>query len=236
MEEGFDAAQYFAKEHLYALVKRRTNRDKDNAITRLVVYCDRGRVPYDTGSGRRDVGSKRRECPFRLQVARAGEAWKILVSNRTHNHPPLRDVASSVIHRKRSAEQRDELAKRVRRESARNIVADERDNGTTLVPKDVYNDTQRLRKGMLNALPPTQAILLRLSAWRGAPAVRRSDEGHLTALHLPTTRLDFFRGFVGPLIMDATYKTNRLVLQAKCSELRFEVRVGGSTGWEADLR
>jgi len=223
MEEGFNAAQKFAKEHLYALTKRRTNRDKDGSITRIVVYCDRGRAPSSSSSGQRDAGSKRRECPFRLQVARAGEAWKLEVSSRAHNHPPLRDAASSIVHRKRTIQDKNEIAKRVRREGARNIVAHERDNDNILVPKDVYNDTQRLRREMLGGLPPTQALLLRLASWRGPPAVRRSAEGVLTALHLPTTRPEFLRGFVGPLMTDATYKTNRLVMQAKRHERRFEV-------------
>lgn len=211
MEDAFSAAQENAKTANYAIFKYRQKKSQ-GILRRLDAACERGGYCRASVASQRKVSSRKTGCPFGLVIYQTdGGAWKIQVKNGEHNHAAWPATSCSSIHRKRTAEERDELVKRARWSTPREIVGSERDAGRVIVPKDIYNAKQALRLARMQGSASTQTLLKELCEreWVVAPALKHDDHGHLTHLFLPSPNRCMADGFVGAIAMDSTYKTNR---------------------------
>lgn len=214
LEAAFSAAQENAKTANYAIIKQRQQKSR-GVVKLLDVACERGgNSRASLASGQRKVSSRKVGCPFKLAICRMdGGAWRIRVKNGEHNHAAWPSASCSSIHRKRSAEERDDLAKRARWSKPREILGAERDEGRVTVARDIYNAKQARRRARMQGSTSTQTLLAELCerGWVVPPAARHDEDGHLTHLFLPSPNRCMADGFVGAIAMDSTYKTNRYV-------------------------
>ena len=217
------SVQAFAKNRGYAVITKRTNKNRKGEVMKVSLSCDRFRKPRATNTVR-DSRSKHVDCPFELTARRieAG-SWGLEIKNGQHqNHEAFSTGLSHAVLRRRS----NTVVNTIRSLSRvgikpREIIATIRyqDPNCLIIEKDIYNEKLRFRTEQLHGLTPTQALLVEL---------RDSDLTHQALYDTPSELEDntSLRGlfFTFPwcekmlqrhhevLIFDNTYKNNRFGL------------------------
>ncbi|CAB5383778.1 unnamed protein product [Rhizophagus irregularis] len=103
-EELFQSAQAFANSQGYALVKKRTRKDRHGELKNMSIRCDRGgvyinRMGLTEETRKRHKGTRMIECPFELHAARRNGLWCLEVHNANHNHECSEDMSGHSIAR-----------------------------------------------------------------------------------------------------------------------------------------
>ena len=100
----FKNAQTFANSQGYALVKKRTRKDRHGELKNMTLCCDRGGI-YNNSLGLTEETRQRQkrtrliDCPFELYAARHNGLWYLEVRDANHNHDRSEDMSGHPIAR-----------------------------------------------------------------------------------------------------------------------------------------
>ena len=222
VDEAYNAAQQWAKEHGYCLRKIRSSKDRKGDVRMYNMGCDRGGITISKARKRR-VGSSKTDCPMTLNLHRQRrmvdyltvEEWTIQVTCGDHNHQASFHPIAHPLHRRRSEQLRTEIVSmRACGVSPRNVVNTifGQDRGMLLLRRDIYNENARARSRELKGYTSTEALLLWLQKEKvdWSYKARVDPRGNLLQLFFAyKPMIDVFRAHPDLLLADCTYKTNR---------------------------
>ena len=206
----------------YAVVTRRSNRDKRGIKDKIWLRCTRGlKIREPIGQKRKHETSRTNDCPFEciIKLDKTEDTWHLRTKDGSHNHDPGKRVAHSTH---RAAALTSQIEETIIAQSANRVTPADIVYGLNCgmeedpiwKTRDIYNAKLKIRQRMLGHLTPTQVLLKRLHA---------SDEWYVQFLKDSkdrVTHLFFSRSSCHEMlkvnwevvIMDATYKTNRYKL------------------------
>ncbi|CAB5172833.1 unnamed protein product [Rhizophagus irregularis] len=102
-DELYHNVQTFANSQGYALVKKRTHKNRYGELKNITLCCDRGGV-YNNSLGltkktrKRHKGTRLIDCPFELYAARDSDSkWHLEICNKNYNHDHLKDMSGHSI-------------------------------------------------------------------------------------------------------------------------------------------
>lgn len=215
--------QAHAKEEGYAVVVKRSNKDKRQEKDKIWLHCTRGgKIRTTTGKKRKHGTSRRNNCPFELilKLDKWDDIWRLRIKEASHNHDSGKRVAHAVH---RLAALTPQVEAQIIQWSADRTCTTatmlynlnrNHEEDPIWTKRDIQNAKYKIRQRMLEGLTPTQALLKWLHA---------SDEWYVVFLKDSrdrVTHLFFSRKSCHKMlkenwevvIMDATYKTNRYKL------------------------
>ncbi|CAB4430672.1 unnamed protein product [Rhizophagus irregularis] len=115
-DELYHNAQTFANSQGYALVKKRTCKDRHGELKNITLRCDQGGI-YNYSLGlteetcKRHKGTRLIDCPFELYAARdSNSKWRLEVCNENHNHDHSEDMSGHPIARRLTESQQETVA------------------------------------------------------------------------------------------------------------------------------
>ena len=206
----------------YAVVKRRSNKDRTGETDKVWVRCTRGgKIRETSGQKRKHRTSRANECPFSciLKLDKRQKIWRMRIKETEHNHPSAKRVAHAVH---RVAATTSEVEAMIITQSADRAtpgdILHKLNKGHEEDPiwktRDIYNVKWNVRHRMLGPLTPTQALL----RW-----LHDDDEWYIRLLKDPNDRVTYLfftrtsyqemlKENWEVVIMDNTYKTNRYKL------------------------
>ena len=80
----------------YAVIKKRSNRDKRGETDKVWLRCTRGgKIRETTGQMRKHRTSRANDCPFEciLKLDKKEDTWRLRIKEPSHNHDPGKRVA-----------------------------------------------------------------------------------------------------------------------------------------------
>lgn len=202
----------------YAIVTKRSKKNKRGVLRKVWMFCDKSRVFKSEGHGRRETSSRSTECPFELIASSVDDSnWSFEVTHAEHNHSATLSGAHPV-HRKIAMT--TEVQKTIQTQtlvnaapksilSAIRLNAD--DENPLITSRDVYNQRHEIRAKALGSNTAVQAMMIELS---------RRDSWHTSYTLSPTSRVenlfftkkfsqDLTRLYPEVFLIDTTYKTNQ---------------------------
>jgi hypothetical protein len=220
MDEAFEFAQTFAAGNFYVVVKRRTRKNEQKELKSCDVYCDLGRAAEDNrNTNRSRSSSKRINCPFNWFISRKGadKKWFINIKKNHHNHRIDRADYNghAVVHRLLPEhiaviEEQDHVYST----SPSHIMAilKRRFPDYPFYINSIYNARKNLRKRELAGRTPFQALVDRVHSSNNYRFdTRVNAEGQVKNFFFAHYKsIELFNKFSTVLIMDSTYKTNKL--------------------------
>jgi MULE transposase domain/FAR1 DNA-binding domain len=207
------AVQSFAKQHGYAVVIGRSNRDRKGNINLRTLTCAKGGIVRDRVVDRKKpLISQKTQCPFRCRAELQNGHWVLVVKDPRHNHSAEDPIA---FHQYRQLPDtvRFQIAAMTRAGIMPKAIA------STLSQtypdqlwrmQDIYNLRRTLKAELLNGRSPIEAMLHELHSSCYEYNYLLDSNGHITMLffaHLKS--LELLRQYSEVLLMDCTYKTNR---------------------------
>ena len=221
-EAAIESISKFAASEGFAIVKARTIYDKKATKTarRYILACDRFGEPKTTASSR-TVGTRKIDCEWRANLRRCAIGWEFLVDvDAQPNHGPSESPLAHLILRRRN----DDVKKQIHdltasKVDAKQILTTLREQGISILDRDIWNERQKWRCERLEGLSPSEALL---EAFRNFGV----DSGEKYQFDVETQIIDgrtHLRSlfFIHPsslalleqapdvLLMDCTYKTNK---------------------------
>lgn len=208
--------QAFAKQHGYAVIKKRTDkRLGDDKPYRVVFGCDRGGVYKSTSRQIRPATSAKTGCMWeacRRAYHDLGGNWAIQLHGQ-HNHEPSLHPSAHPTHRKLTNQQKDTSAGLFRRpairlrEAASAVRKD--DPGALFTDKDLSNYKQKLHKKALNGLTPTQALVALFDEQGVYHRVLVHGDRLAGIFWTYPVCMELWRRYNSVVSFDNTYKTNQ---------------------------
>ncbi|CAB4394027.1 unnamed protein product [Rhizophagus irregularis] len=199
-DELYHNAQTFANSQDYALVKKRTRKDRHGELKNITLRCDRGGV-YNNSLGlteetrKRHKGTRLIDCPFELYAARYSDSkWRLEVRNENHNHGHSENMSGHLIARRLTESQQKTVAAMT----------------VAVISRDIHNTHEWLRQKKLAGRTPIQALIDKLKKGDFIYEYECDNAGcvtHLFFAHNDSVALT--RQYSSVLIMDCTYKTNK---------------------------
>jgi Transcription factor AFT len=126
----------------------------------VVLACARGgtyrnRYNLDDERRRREISTKKTNCPFQVRLVFKFNQWNCNVANNTHNHEPCQGMIGNPAYRRLTSEQRQTvktLSNAGVRPKAIATVLTNRKNGIIHM-KNIYNEVSASNREMLNGRP-----------------------------------------------------------------------------------
>lgn len=96
-EDLIASVRLVAEDQGYSVVKLRASNYRNGTPTRYDLVCDRGGVRNNSTGGRRNLSTRKTDCPFRAKAVcevQLGNRWRFVLLESAHNHeariPPER--------------------------------------------------------------------------------------------------------------------------------------------------
>lgn len=206
----------WALDHGYAFSIRRSNKHEDGYLKRMDFTCDKGGLIPPASQPSKESTTRRVNCKFELvcYFGKRQGTWRYEVKQSEHNHPPSNRAEDHSMARRLTTDQKSTF---------------ERLNQSGLTPRDmlvamkeahpefkgnkntIYNARNAARISFLDGRKPTQALLDTLKNSNFIFKSQVDSEGQLCGLFFAHPQaLQFAQSHHTVLILDSTYKTNRL--------------------------
>lgn len=222
--EAMQSVENWARENGFAVVLRRTDKDRKMQINGRYLICNKGRKHHGKTTLIRKSRSQRENCPFQISIRRhynpnpdsdsnPTPTWVIKTMCGEHSHGPT-DCQSHAIYRRQSlAKHRDTIISQIQQGiRPSQILAGLRtkDDNCLLEPRDIYNLRRKLYVEFLAGRTPTQALISTLADngdWK--IIYEKEDDQLISVFCMHKTSIQMLRQNPHILFMDCTYKTNR---------------------------
>lgn len=155
--------QDHAKDEGYAVVTKRSQRDKRGEKDKIWLRCSRGgKIREMTGQKRKHETSRHNDCPFEciMKLDKKENTWRLRIKNASHNHDSEKRVAH-VAHRKAALtrEIEDTIAEQTANRATPREIIHALHQGLEEDPiwnsRDIYNARDKIRRQNLNPPPST---------------------------------------------------------------------------------
>lgn len=182
----------------------------------VVFQCDRGGVYRSTKISTRNTGTKKINCPFRLEgkYSAVDDSWKVKMICEMHNHQPSFHLEGHPYPRRLNENEtrlvEDLLEKNVKPRDILSTLKKQNVNNLSTI-KTIYNADEKFRRTKLGGRSQMQVVMDFLDCNGFVHESRaNSSTNELEDLFFAHPKsLEIWRAFPHVLLMDATYSTNR---------------------------
>ncbi|KAL4558535.1 hypothetical protein LXL04_036736 [Taraxacum kok-saghyz] len=198
----------------YVIVIKKSRRNYN-----VVFQCDRGGVYRSTKNSTRNAGTKKINCPFKLQgrYTASGDSWNVKMVCEMHNHQPALFLEGHPYPRRLTEDEtrlvEDLLEKNVKPKDIVSTLKKQNVNNLSTI-KTIYNADEKIRRTKRGDKSQMQVVM---------EFLEHNDFVHESRANASTNELEdlFFahpksleiwRAFPHVVLMDGTYNTNRYKL------------------------
>lgn len=199
----------------YVIVIKRSVNSSSGKIPRVILQCDRGGTYKSKKISTRNTGTKKIDCPFRLEgkYLSVDDCWTLRVICETHNHKPALYMEGHPYAR-RLSEDEARLVKdlSINNVKSRNILSTlkQQNMDNASIFKTIYNARHKFRTTENVGKTKMQVVMSFLQQEDYIFYSRANNSSNkLEDLFFAHPRsLEIWRAFPQVMLMDATYKTN----------------------------
>lgn len=99
LDDVFTAINSFAGSQGYAMVKKRTTKNKEGVLQTVTFKCDKGGHYESRAHGKRKSAMRSCKCPFQAITRLEDDGWRFRVKNPSHNHAATPPESHPVLRR-----------------------------------------------------------------------------------------------------------------------------------------
>ena len=168
LDELIAAINIHAAKQDYAMIIKRTKKNKKNLIRKTWIICDKSRKARDKKHEKRQKSSRKTECSFEIVAVLNENFWTYEIKHSKHNHDFIIASVHSVHRRAVMIENMKSIIETQIKinTNIRNILSEIRlnsDSENSLInARDIYNQRQNMRQKAMNFDTSIQSLMREL--------------------------------------------------------------------------